>query len=1092
MSDCEDSFEEKLRKFRLNKESNPAESKTEHQPEPDMSYRSRGGGGPSRGGRGGRGNLRGKQIGLYYANKNRGRNRDEDGEDGQWRSGKDLQRNKNRERMAYEGGDGGRDANRFRRFGDERDDQVVTGRDRPPPGLRGRALGLYYRDRNSAKNREREKRKAVDITIPRWQILEIRKYLNLEDGGGGKVDFFRHFVQNDEIDSVFKNEYLKVISKSLDQILREESVKEEDMLEQWQLDAKETLNADLYDEYLRKEKFGVMREVRERLPAFGSQQEILQMIDRHQVILVKGETGSGKTTQIPQFILDQAMSKRRGADCRIICTQPRRISAITLSERVAAERGEQLGDSVGYQIRLDAKKPRSAGASIVFCTTGIVLSIMQSDPCLKEYSHLILDEIHERDVITDLLLGIVKKILPFRKDLKVILMSATLTAETFSRYFNDCPTVEIPGLTFPVEEFYLEDIISEINFHGFNPGPKKPNYRDRQMLQFFDMIDPYIQTIRGQYPAKVLQAIANPLSESSQNDLITELIYHISATKPDGAILVFLPSLAQISDVQKLLSAHRDLSRMSTLIYPLHSKVPQLDQKAVFSRPQKGTRKIILATNIAETSITIDDVVFVVNAGRHKINMFEEGVSSLRDEWISISNEIQRKGRAGRVQPGICYHLYTRGRRNVLLQNTPPEILRVALDEVILNIKILGLGEARAFMSHLLDRPTDDVIETSLELLNRLNAIDDDQTLTPLGYHLARLPMDPRTGKMVLLSSIFSCADPISSIAASLSFKDAFYKPFGKEKEVGMVKRKFAKGYHSDHLMLANVIEQWKDLSGRDVQQFAYKNFLNLGTLNQLYNMKRQFCEYLYSAKFLQNAQVTSRANNLNSHNDKLLKAIIGAGLYPNVAFVRKVIRNRNSPDGRSILNIEGQGRTTMHPSSVNSTLADFESNFVVYYDKQKISGSGLTIFDTTVVNPFPLFFFGDNHVETEGAYELISIAGHYCLKCNKETYELIQDLRAGFNLFLQKKICNPSPVDWSSDEGTLLRAIIQLITIDGRYEDGFDDDGGDDFGGASSSEQRATGGGNPEEIKFDQDDDYFDYFENDDLPPPSTSSSRR
>lgn len=401
----------------------------------------------------------------------------------------------------------------------------------------------------------------------------------------------------------------------------------------------------------------------------------------------------------------------------------------------------------------------------------------------------------------------------------------------------------------------------------------------------------------------------------------------------------------------------------------------------------------------------------------------------------------------------------------MLLQNTPPEILRVALDEVILNIKILALGDARRFLERLLDRPPDSVIEESLQLLNRLNALDDNETLTPLGYHLARLPMDPRTGKMVLLSSIFSCTDPITSTAASLSFKDAFYKPFGKEKEVDRVRHKFAVNYNSDHLMFANVIHQWDQLSHRERPDFARQHFLNQGTLNQLCNMKEQFCEYFHGAKFLVSPQPEAKCNNINSWNAKLLTAIVGAGLYPNVAVVRKVIRNRHNADGRAILAIEGQGRATIHPSSVNSKLANYDSNFVVYYNKQKLMD--LTIFDTTVVNPFPLFFFGDNHVETEGRFELISIAGHYCLKCNKETYQLIQDLRGGFNLFLQKKICEPSPVDWTSEEGTLLRAIIQLITIDGKYEDDFDYDEPSPAPGPRR---------NPEEIPLDEPEpNYFD-----------------
>ncbi|XP_058064756.1 ATP-dependent DNA/RNA helicase DHX36-like, partial [Anopheles bellator] len=614
----------------------------------------------------------------------------------------------------------------------------------------------------------------------------------------------------------------------------------------------------------------------------------------------------------------------------------------------------------------------------------------------------------------------------------------------FSEYFNRCPMVEIQGITYPVREYYLEDVLAELKFYSFedktsrNPRDRKRNRtQTAQQDEFYDMIEAYTSEIRNKYSASVIRALSNRGSENHQNELIVELLYYITCAQPAGAILVFLPSVMQISDIYRMIHEHPKLSTARLVVYPLHSKIPTGEQTAVFDRPPAETRKIILSTNIAETSITIDDIVYVINAGRHKLNTYENGISALRDEWISLSNEIQRKGRAGRVQEGTCYHLYSRARRRTFLENVPPEILRVALDEVILQVKILRLGEVRVFMDRLLDKPSDTVIEESLKLLNRLNAIDDDQKLTPLGYHLARLPMDPRTGKMILLASIFGCIDPITSIAASLSFKNAFYKPLGKEKEVDRIRRRFADGIASDHIMLARVLDEWRRQSNR--AGFCHRHFLNNATLQQLSNMKRQFCEYLHGAHFLSAVECEAPENNHHTGSNELLAAIVGAGLYPNVAFVRKVIRSRNSPDGRAILNIEGQGRAEIHPASVNSNRGIFHSNFVVYYDMQKLSA--LTIFDTTVVNPFSLLFFGDNHVETEDDHELISIAGHYCLKCDKATYRLIQDLRNGFNLFLQKKICEPSPVDWDATEGDLLRAIIKLITVECKYDDHFGDE---------------------------------------------------
>uniref|UniRef100_A0A182UEG6 ATP-dependent RNA helicase DHX36 n=1 Tax=Anopheles melas TaxID=34690 RepID=A0A182UEG6_9DIPT len=1047
MSDAEDSLEEKLRKFRLWKEASAeggsisfiSNESAASGPTMDSFSSS-----SSSSQRKAPSHLRGRAKGLFYRDQGR-RNRQQHGsQDGEPSSSyggeerhKDLQRRKAQERSSYEANESG-SSGRFRRYQDQRDVRLEDqAEERRPPNLRGKALGLYYRDRQTAQKRQREKRDAVDITLPRWQIQEIRNNLQMHRGIE-QSDIYREFAENENMRSVFRNEYLRVISKTLQESMLEAVARRENS-------SGSAYEPGLLDEELLEQHDRTVRsmhplsEFRRRLPAYQSRTTILDMIERNQVILIKGETGSGKTTQVPQYILEEASACGRGARCRILCTQPRRISAITLARRVAEERNERLGNSVGYQIRLEAERPRQAGGSIMFCTTGIVLTIMQSDPLLSEYTHLVLDEIHERDVITDLLLAIIRMVLPYRKDLRVILMSATLTAETFSQYFNNCPTVEIRGITYPVTEYYLEDILDELKFYTFEDKYGQKSHfrgRGRQDDPFQAMIEPYCSEIRDRYPAPVLRALQNPGSESNQNELIVELLYYITCSKPDGAILVFLPSYMQITNVYKMINEHPYLSKARLLVSPLHSKLPTREQTAVFDRPPDGVRKIILSTNIAETSITIDDIVYVVNAGRHKLNRYENGVSVLRDEWISVSNEIQRKGRAGRVREGICYHLYSRGRKRTFQENVEPEIVRVALEEVILQIKILQLGEARAFMAHLLDKPSDGIIESSLELLNRLNAIDDEQKLTPLGFHLARLPMDPRTGKMILLASIFSCIDPITSIAASLTFKTAFYRPLGKEKEVDRIKRKFAQDSASDHIMLANVFAEWREQPNKG--SFCGRHFLNGATLQQLANMKEQFAEYLHTAKFTAVARSDAGPNNRHAGNLELLRAIVGAGLYPNVAFVRKVIRSRNSPDGRPILNIEGLGRAEIHPGSVNGNRGVFHSNFVVYYDMQKINA--LTIFDTTVVNPFPLLFFGDCHVETENDHELISIAGHYCLKCDKDTYNLIQDLRTGFNLFLQKQICSPSPVDWSSREGELLRAIIRLITIDCKFEDDFDD----------------------------------------------------
>ena len=241
-------------------------------------------------------------------------------------------------------------------------------------------------------------------------------------------------------------------------------------------------------------------------------------------------------------------------------------------------------------------------------------------------------------------------------------------------------------------------------------------------------------------------------------------------------MLVFVPGLVNISTLNRLLEPGGQYHLRSTVIYPLHSLMPTINQRAIFARPPSGMRKIIIATNIAETSITIEDVVYVVDCGKIKITQFDEklNLSTILPEWVSLANMKQRRGRAGRTSPGECYHLFTSYRHNLLDSYLPPEMCRTRIEQVILQIKLLQLGSCKRFLEKVLDPPSLETIDLSLDLLVTMNAVrikEDTEELTPLGFHLARLPLDPQTGKMILMASIFSCVDPILSVAASLSFK---------------------------------------------------------------------------------------------------------------------------------------------------------------------------------------------------------------------------------------------------------------------------------------------------------------------------------
>jgi ATP-dependent RNA helicase DHX36 len=373
---------------------------------------------------------------------------------------------------------------------------------------------------------------------------------------------------------------------------------------------------------------------------------------------------------VPQFLLDEAVAAGRGAAVSIVCTQPRRVAAISVAERVARERGEQLGRSVGFQVyflyfvfrifqsvfqvRMEHKLPRLQG-SVLYCTAGILLQRMASDRGLKQFTHVVLDEVHERDVMADLILAILKQELPRRPDLRVVLMSATLNADQFSAYMGDCPALHIPGFMHPVEPHYLEHVL-QMTGYNVEEGtrydeekearPGAPRVEERSLLT--PGLVEQLRQEQGLSPGTAA-SLLHPKAEQLNVDLVATLVSHIHATQPPGAVLVFLPGWEEISSLSSLLTSAFILPNVTVL--PLHGSMSPTDQRLIFEKTAPGNRKIVIATNIAESSVTIDDVVYVVDCGRAKMKMFDpvRNFATLRPEWISRANARQRMGRAGRL-----------------------------------------------------------------------------------------------------------------------------------------------------------------------------------------------------------------------------------------------------------------------------------------------------------------------------------------------------------------------------------------------------------------------------------------------------------
>ncbi|XP_011868007.1 PREDICTED: ATP-dependent RNA helicase DHX36 [Vollenhovia emeryi] len=908
---------------------------------------------------------------------------------------------------------------------------------RPPPGLRGKEIGLFYRNQNI----ERQKRSAPEVLRLSSELKQKTKIMLNNCKSFYNSDYHENcefdYYENQIHDSQFKKKFLDIVHGDIQQNLAK-AINEKSRLQR-NSDMDRILQSE-YREMQRHEAYQNMLKFRLKLPAYEKKSEILQLVDDNQVVVISGETGCGKTTQVAQFILDDELESGNGSVTRIVCTQPRRISAISVAERVAMERAENLGNSVGYQIRLEKSLSREQG-SILFCTTGILLQIMKHDPALKNFSHVILDEIHERSTESDFVITLLKQIIPKRPDLKVLLMSATLNAESFSKYYNNCPMIHIPGFTYPVEEFYLEDVLSLVQYKFPEPPPQPTDYRkhlkrykaqQNKKDEFLDMLQPYIRqlTAEKKYETQVINQLRNPISEDLSLDLIEKLVRYICNTKGPGAILIFLPGMMDISNLNKMMLNSQCYPGHRYIIYPLHSRMPTVDQKLIFKQPPEGVRKIIIATSIAETSITIEDVVYVINSGKIKYGKFDvkRNIQTLEPEWVSLANAKQRRGRAGRVTSGECYHMYTRVREMQFAQYPLPEMLRTRLEEVILQIKILQLGKAKQFLATVMDPPDVQAIHLSLQLLETLNALDERENLTPLGYHLAHLPLDPRTGKMILWGALFSCVEPIFAIAASLTFKDAFYCPLGLEEQANKKKLELSMDQCSDHIALAEALKRFEIARQRGrASQFCREYFLSFNTLKLLSEMKIQFAQYLYEMKFLDSENPNHISSNRNSDNISLIKAIVSAGLYPNIAVVRRVNK------GGVVCWTPEDGSVRVHPSSVNSKASEFPSRFLTYFTKQR--STAIFLHDTSCISVPILLFAGPNiSIRRDKGECIISITNlSQDIVSERDTAELIQELQHALNSLLAYKITNPDTVSWSTVEGDLLNGIIEIVSQTGR-----------------------------------------------------------
>lgn len=552
-----------------------------------------------------------------------------------------------------------------------------------------------------------------------------------------------------------------------------------------------------YLDFGQKQAFGRLAKLqRERaaLPIAQYGHRILKTLKEHQVVVVAGDTGCGKSTQVPQYLLAAGFS-------HVACTQPRRIACISLAKRVGFESLSQYGSQVGYQIRFEST--RSAATKIVFLTVGLLLRQIQREPSLPQYQVLIVDEVHERHLHNDFLLGVLRRLLPQRPDLKVILMSATINISLFSSYFGNAPVVQVPGRLFPITVVY-------------QPLEAEPTTSKSEKLD----PRPFL---------RVLEAIDTKYPPEERGDL-----------------LVFLSGMAEISAVLEAAQTYASHTQR-WVVLPLHSALSVADQDKVFDVAPPGVRKCILSTNIAETSVTIDGIRFVVDSGKVKEMSYDPQakLQRLQEFWISQASAEQRKGRAGRTGPGVCFRLYAESDYDAFAPYAVPEIRRVALDALVLQMKSMSVGDPRTFP--FIEPPPLASLETAILYLQDQGALDSSEALTPIGSLLAQLPVDVVIGKMLILGSMFRLVEPVLTIAAALSVQSPFTRSAQSNLECAAARRPLESD-QGDPFTLFNVFNNWvqvKSERSRNSRKWCRRRGIEEHRLYEMANLRRQFKELL-------------------------------------------------------------------------------------------------------------------------------------------------------------------------------------------------------------------------------------------------------
>ena len=781
-----------------------------------------------------------------------------------------------------------------------------------------------------------------------------------------------------------------------------------------------------------------MLQMRQKLPAWSLRDSIVHAVANHPVTIVSGETGSGKSTQSVQFVLDDLVQRGFGEQANIICTQPRRISALGLADRVADERCVRVGEEVGFAIRGESKQ-RSGTTKITFVTTGVLLRRLQTagggaDDVVKslaDVSHVVIDEVHERSLDTDFLLVLMRDVLRKRTDLRLVLMSATLDAVGFEEYFGAAGLgvgkVEIEGRAHPVRDIYLDEIVRLTGFGGGEVEEDDDAVADH---------DP-----RNGPPSTGVPTAVRAVGARINYDLIAQTVQHIDGRlgASDGGILIFLPGTAEIDQTLRALRPLRGLWAL-----PLHASLQSSEQRLVFRPPPTGLRKVVVATNVAETSITIDDIVAVIDTGRVKETHFDpaHAMVKLLEVFASRAACKQRRGRAGRVRPGDCYKLFSRAQEARMSARPEPEIRRVPLEQLCLSVKAMGIADVRAFLASAPSAPDSPAVDGALALLTQMGALqpgpdgaEGADRLTPLGRHMSTIPADLRCAKLLVYGAALGCVDACLSLAAILTARSPFVRAAPLRDAVHAARAAFAPG-HGDLLCDLAAYDAWAGQRAAAappaLRRWCDAHLLHPPTLHDIATHRSHYAASLQDIGLLPSHPSTT------SSSHTLLSALLAAAFQPQLARLEFPAPTfaasaagavPRDPEARAVkLLTRGQGRVFVHPSSTLFAAPPAAGSAVVVSYWALVATSKPFVRELTPCNVFGLMLLGGG-VEIDGRGRGLVVDGWVRVRGWARIGALVARVRGLVDAGLARKVEEPG---WAMEGSEVAGVVRRLIEWDG------------------------------------------------------------